>query len=83
MMKGEVENGLLRLQENEDNNLEVSIMRPGGVLAKGSPVPNVLARIALYIKVDELAGAMIREVVGNVKGTRTLENNALRKEGKQ
>jgi hypothetical protein len=35
----------------------------------------------MSIKVDELAAAMISEAVQNTKGTRTLENGALRKQG--
>lgn len=82
-IKGEVENGLLEIQGKKDNNLEVTIVRPGGVLAKGSQVPDVLVTASLSIKVEELAAAMINEVVSEVKGTRTLENNALRNEGRK
>ncbi len=35
------------------------------------------------IKVDELAAAMIDEAVGGVKGTRTLECDALRNRGRE
>jgi hypothetical protein len=82
-IKGEVENGLLEIQGKEDNDLEVTIVRPGGVLAKGSQVPDILVTASLSIKVEELAAAMINEVVSGLRGTRTLENSALRNEGRR
>ena len=39
--------------------------------------------ILLHIKVEELAAAMIEEIVGDVHGTRTLENNDLRSLGRK
>jgi len=82
-IKGEVENGLLEVQGKEDSNLEVTIVRPGGVLAKGSQVPDIMVTATLSIRVEELAAAMINEVVSGVKNTRTLENNSLRNEGRK
>ncbi|CZR55214.1 related to nucleoside-diphosphate-sugar epimerase [Phialocephala subalpina] len=79
-IKGEVENGLLAIQEKEPS-FEVSIMRPGGVLAKDTLVPNILVGVTMSIKVDELAAAMISEDVESPKGTRTFENDVLRKKG--
>jgi hypothetical protein len=80
--QGEVENGLLALQQKEGSNLEVSIIRPGGVLAKATAVPDLLVGATMSIKVDELASAMIDEAVINEKGTRTLECAALRNRGR-
>jgi hypothetical protein len=73
---------LLEVQKREGSNLEVSIMRPGGVLEKGTVVPNVLVSVTKSIKVDELAAAMIDEAVGELEGTRTLECDALRNRGR-
>jgi len=42
-----------------------------------------LVGILLYIKVEELAAAMIEEILGDVEGTRTLENNDLRNIGRK
>jgi hypothetical protein len=83
MLKGEVENGLLDIQGKEGSNLEVSIVRPGGVLAKGSSIPSPLVTATMYIEAEELAATMIDETVENVKGTRTLENDILRNKGRQ
>jgi hypothetical protein len=80
--QGEVENGLLALQQKEGSNLEVSIIRPGGVLAKATAVPDLLVGATMSIKVDELASAMIDEAVTNEKGTRTFECAALRNRGR-
>jgi hypothetical protein len=73
---------LLALQEKEGSNLEVSIIRPGGVLAKATAVPGLLVGATMSIKVDELASAMIDEAVTNEKGTRTFECAALRNRGR-
>ena len=74
---------MLEVQRREGGSkLEVSIMRPGGVLEKGTMVPNVLVGVTKSIKVDELAAAMIDEAVGEVDGTRTLECDALRNRGR-
>ncbi|KAF8865407.1 hypothetical protein BDZ45DRAFT_796714 [Acephala macrosclerotiorum] len=81
-IKGEVENGLLAIEEKE-SGFEVSIVRPGGVLAKDTILPNILVGITLSIKVDELAAAMIFEGVESAQGTRTLENDALRQKGNE
>ncbi|KAE8448542.1 hypothetical protein EG329_009423 [Mollisiaceae sp. DMI_Dod_QoI] len=79
-IKGTVENGLLVIQEKEPS-FEVSIARPGGVLAKDTILPNVLVGATMSIKVDELAAAMISEAVESSKGTRTFESDELRKKG--
>jgi hypothetical protein len=81
-VQGEAENGLLAVQEN-NSNFEVSIVRPGGVLAKGNAMPNLLINLSLSIKVDELAAVMIDEAVSDAKGAKTLENNALRNRAKE
>ncbi|KUJ24125.1 uncharacterized protein LY89DRAFT_713044 [Mollisia scopiformis] len=81
-IKGQVENGLLAIQEKEPG-FEVSVARPGGVLAKDSIIPSILVGITMSIKVDELAAAMISEATANSKGTRTLECDALRKKGNE
>jgi len=52
---------LLALQQKKGSNLEVSIIRPGGVLAKATAVPDLLVGATMSIKVDELASAMIDE----------------------
>jgi len=74
---------LLALQKKEGSNLEVSILRPGGVLATGTLVPNILIGVTNSIKVNELASAMVDEAIGNMKGTRTLENAALLDRGRE
>jgi hypothetical protein len=82
-MQGEAENGVLALHEKEGSNFEVSIMRPGGVLAKNTLVPNFMMAPTLSIKVDELATAMVDEAVAGAPGTRTLECDALRSRGRE
>jgi hypothetical protein len=73
---------LLALQQKEGSNLDVSIVRPGGVLAIATAVPDLLVGATMSIKVDELASAMIDETVTNEKGTRTFECAALRNRGR-
>jgi hypothetical protein len=70
------------LQQKEGSNLEVPIVRPGGVLAKGTAVPDLLVSATMSIKVDALAAAMIDEAVTNEKGTRTFECAVLRNRGR-
>lgn len=82
-IKGEVENGLLEIHGKEESNVAVTIVRPGGVLAKSSKIPDILVTASLSIKVEELAAVMINEVVGEVNDTRTLENNDLRNMAKK
>jgi hypothetical protein len=48
-------------------------VRPGGVLPTYTMIPNVLVSVTKSIKADELATAMVNEVVGEGDGTRTLE----------
>ncbi|KAF4635151.1 hypothetical protein G7Y89_g2940 [Cudoniella acicularis] len=81
VIKGKAENGLLALQQKEGSNFEVSIMRPSGVLAKGTLVPGAVTGILNFIEVDILATAMVGEAVENLPGTRTLECKALRNQG--
>ncbi len=50
-------------------------------MAKDTLVPNLLLGAIMLIRIDELAAAMIGEVVENVPGTRILENNDLRSRG--
>jgi len=85
--QGEAEVGILEIQK-QCSNFRVSIVRPGGVLGKGSLVPNFLMGRLLHIKLEELAAAMIDEAiidepVGNVEATRTLENDSLRARGRR
>lgn len=57
-------------------------MRPAGVLPKKTMIPNVLVGVLMSIKVDELAAAMINEVVSAGNGTRTLSCDVLRNIGR-
>ena len=77
-----MENGLLAVQEREGGNLDVAIVRPGGVLAKGTMLPAFLFSVTLSIRVDELAAAMVYEAMQDVMMTRTLECGALRSRGR-
>lgn len=83
LIKGEAENGLLALHEKEESNLEVTIMRPGGVLPKNTLMPKFLVSWTSSIKIDELAAVMIDEAVAGAGGTRTMECDALRNRGRE
>ena len=52
------------------------------MLSKRTLVPSILVGVTLSIKIEELAAAMIDEAVGDTKGTRTLECEALRNKGR-
>ena len=82
-MQGEAENGVLALQEKEGSSFEVTIVRPGGVLAKDTLIPKVMVAPTLSIKVDELAAVMVDEAIAGVNGTRTMECDALRDQGRE
>ena len=71
------------MRRAEGSNLEVSIMRPAKVWPKNTMIPNILVGVLMSIKVDELAAAMINEVVGDVNGTRTLSCDVLRNIGRE
>ncbi|KAH8813198.1 hypothetical protein F5884DRAFT_328370 [Xylogone sp. PMI_703] len=79
--KGEVENGLLELEKNEENNLQVTIARPGGVLGTSVPLPDFLVAATASIKSDTLAAALVEEAVGKNKKSSTLECAELRRIG--
>jgi hypothetical protein len=83
LMKGEAENGLLALQGKEGSNLEVTIMRPGGVLPKNTLMPKFMVSSTSSIKINELAAVMIDEAVAGADGTRTMECDALRNRGRE
>lgn len=82
-MQGEAENGLLALQEKEGSNLEVTIARPGGVVAKNTLMPKLVVASTSSIKLDELAAVLIDEAVAGARGTRTMECDALRNRGSE
>ena len=82
-MQGEAESGLLTLQEEEGSNLEVTIARPGGVVAKNTLMPNLMVTASSSIKLDELAAVLVDEAVAGTKGTRTMECDALRNKGRE
>ncbi|KAG9245722.1 hypothetical protein BJ878DRAFT_478966 [Calycina marina] len=63
IIKGEVENGLLEIQTTS-KNFEVSIVRPGGVLVKDNMTPDMMLRALPLIRIEELAAAMVDEVLG-------------------
>lgn len=62
--------------------MKVTIVRPGGVLAKGTLVPDILVGVSMSIKIEELAAFMVNEAVAAEPGTRTVENDVLRSKGK-
>lgn len=61
----------------------MTIVRPGGVLAKDTLIPKVMVAPTLSIKVDELAAVMVNEAIARVNGTRTMECDALRDQGRE
>lgn len=83
MIKGEAENGILALHEKEGSNLEVTIVKPGGVLPKKTSIPKFMVAPTLSIMVDDLAAVMVDEAVAGAKGTRTLECDALRNRARE
>jgi hypothetical protein len=83
MNQGEAENGLLALHEKVGSNLDLSIMRPGGVVAKNTLLPQSLVACTSSIKLDELAAVMIDEAVAGANGTRTMECDVLRNRGRE
>ncbi|RDL33175.1 uncharacterized protein BP5553_08614 [Venustampulla echinocandica] len=78
MIKGEVERGLIALQQKESNNFEVTVIRPTGVLPKYIMIPNLLIGLLNFVKLDTVASVMVDEAVGGVNGHRTLEASDLR-----
>ncbi len=62
--------------------MEVTIVRPGSVIAKKRPVPDFFLAIAMAIRVEELAAYMVNEAVAGQTGTRTVENDIARNEGR-
>jgi len=74
---------LLALQEKEGGNLEVTITRPGGVVAKDTLMPNLMVTASSSIKLNELAAVLVDEAVAGAKGTRTMECDALRNKGRE
>lgn len=72
-----MENGLLELQKNEGNNLQVVIARPGGVLPSNTMIPTVLIAATASIRVDTLGAAVVEEAVDG-KESRTLDCAELR-----
>jgi hypothetical protein len=83
VIQGEAENGLLALHEKGGSNLDLSIMRPGGVVAKNTLMPKFLVACTSSIKLDELAAVMIDEAIAGAKGTRTMECDVLRNRGRE
>jgi hypothetical protein len=81
--QGEAENGLLALHEKGGSNLDLSIMRPGGVVAKNTLLPKSLVACTSSIKLDELGAVMIDEAVAGANGTRTIECDVLRNRGRE
>lgn len=77
-----MENTLLN-QQTKTPNFQVSIMRPGGVVAKETFLPNLVVGGIDAIRVDELAAAMVDEAVNGEEGTRTLECGEVRKRGRE
>jgi hypothetical protein len=77
-MQGEAENGILAIHEKEGSNLEVTIVRPGGVLPKKTLIPKFMVAPTLSIMVNDLAAVMVNEAVAGARGTRTLECDELR-----
>lgn len=82
-MQGEAENGILALHEKEGSNLEVTIVKPGGVLPKKTSIPKFMVAPTLSIMVDDLAAVMVDDAVAGAKGTRTLECDALRNRARE
>lgn len=67
----------------KNKGFEVTVVRPGGVLAKGNSMLDFMVNIAMSVRIEELTAVMVDEIVGGVEGTRTLENVDLRKKGKE
>lgn len=73
---------MLALQQMDGSNMDVTIVRPGGVIGKQRTVPGFLVAIARAIKVEELAAFMVNEAVAGKAGTRTVENDVVRNDGR-
>jgi len=80
--QGDVENKLVDFEEKHPDTFETVIMKPGGVLGKGNPVPQMLYGLAKAIRVDTLAVAMIGLALNGRKGKQTQENADLEDRGR-
>lgn len=80
--QGDVENKLIDFEEKHPYTFETIITKPGTVLGKGNPVPQMLYGVAKAIKVDTLAAAMIDLAISGGKGKQTMENADLEERAK-
>ncbi len=80
--QGDVENKLIDFEEKHPYTFETIITKPGAVLGKGNPVPQMLYGVAKAIKVDTLAAAMIDLAISGGKGKQTMENADLEERAK-
>lgn len=82
MIRGEVETGLMELQEKEGKDtLLAYIARPGPVLAKNSSFPAVLQFLVKAVNVDDLAAKVLDTAINGHK-SQIIEVDVLRNEGK-
>jgi hypothetical protein len=78
-----MENVYLDCEKGTDSHIELSILRPGGVLPKTTWVPGFLIDLLDFIRVDDLARVAIREATSGATGTRTLECHEVRSRAKK
>ncbi|KAI1339987.1 hypothetical protein F5Y15DRAFT_415414 [Xylariaceae sp. FL0016] len=77
-IKGQVEKGLCSLADCHKENLEIFIVRPGGISSKGNRVKVKLGNLVGFISVDDLAKDMIHILVNGYR-ERIIENDVLLK----
>lgn len=80
--QGDVENKLIEFEEKHPDTFETFITKPGAVLGRGNPIPQMLYGAARAIKVDTLAAAMIDLAISGGKGKQALENADLEEKGR-
>ncbi|KAL9610211.1 MAG: hypothetical protein Q9204_009095, partial [Flavoplaca sp. TL-2023a] len=76
-IRGEAENGLLAHAETNRDAFEICIMRPGTVLGKEMGLLNMVKGLGPSVKVDKLAGAMVRIALDGV-GKQIIEKSEIR-----
>ena len=77
-----MENQLVDFESKHSESFETVILKPGGVLGKTNPIPQVVYGVARAIRVNTLAGAMIDIALNGRKGKQTLENSDLEERGR-
>ena len=81
--KGDVENKLINFEEKHPDTFEAVILKPGAVLGKNNPIPQVFYGMASAIRVDTLAATMIDLALNGRKGQQTLEIADLERRGRE